>query len=105
MNANKYVRDTTVVGSYPPNGYGLYDMAGNVLEWCLDAYQWDFYRNSPRRNPVAEAEEEDSETSRVLRGGSWIGISLSARVAARSDQDPRFTSGTIGFRCVKSVTP
>ena len=44
---------TAPVGSYPPNGYGLYDTAGNVWEWCFDAYNANFYASSPRRNPIA----------------------------------------------------
>ena len=66
--------------SYPSNGYGLYDMAGNVWEWCLDAYDADFYSNSLRRNPIAGAASisdvvnnyTNVKYSRVLRGGSWV---------------------------------
>ena len=78
------VGDTTPVGSYPPNGYGLYDMAGNVWEWCLDEYNPNFYRTSPRENPLAGDKTvdwiinnfTDVKTSRVLRGGSWYKVSL-----------------------------
>ena len=74
------IGDTTPVGRYPPNGYGLYDMAGNVWEWCLDEYNKDFYFNSPRENPLAGANNVDWVinnftsviTNRVLRGGSWF---------------------------------
>ena len=73
------VGDTTAVGKYLPNGYGLYDMAGNVWEWCLDEYNADFYFNSPRENPISGANSVDEiindfttvTTARVLRGGSW----------------------------------
>ena len=47
---------TTAVGQYPANGYGLYDMAGNAKEWCLDEYDEDFYLTSPHRNPIAGAD-------------------------------------------------
>ena len=71
-------RITAAVGSYPPNGYGLYDMVGNVWEWCLDAYEEDFYKKSPRRNPIAGADSITHITNnftnvkglRVLRSGS-----------------------------------
>ena len=53
-NYNKYVGDTTAVGKYLANGYGLYDMAGNVWEWCLDAYDENFYFSSPPRNPLSD---------------------------------------------------
>ena len=78
-NYGNNVGETTPVGKYPPNGYGLYDMAGNVWEWCLDEYNKDFYFTSPRKNPLSGANSVDWIISnftsvkerRVLRGGSW----------------------------------
>ena len=52
-NYNGNVGDTTTVSVYPTNNYGLYDMAGNVREWCLDESESDFHRNSPHWNPIA----------------------------------------------------
>ena len=75
-NYSAEIEDTTAVGNYPANAYGLYDMAGNAWEWCLDLYETDFYDRSPLRNPVAgESLTEITETfravhsPRVLRGG------------------------------------
>ena len=82
-NFNNNVKDTTPVSKYPANGYGLYDMAGNVWEWCLDAYDAEFYftfpRNGVARNPLSGANNVEwllnnytnVKDSRVLRGGSW----------------------------------
>lgn len=106
---------TAAVGVYPANGYGLYDMAGNVWEWCLDAYDSDFYEDSPRHNPIAGADNVahviDNFTgianNRVLRGGSWADRPDDLRVANRSEDfpaiRPSFTYGDdIGFRCVRA---
>ena len=101
----------TRVGSYPPNGYGLYDMTGNVWEWCLDAYQWNFYVNSPRQNPIAGAARLNDildnytsvNTARVLRGGLRFGHPV--RVADRGRTVPSVTSYKHGFRCARTVTP
>ncbi len=109
------IDDTTAVGSYAPNGYGLYDMAGNVYEWCLDVYNYNFYAILPARNPLSGApsiqwlldnyEKTDSHLHLVLRGGSWSSDALRMRVAYRYHYSPTLTYSGGGFRCVKSLTP
>ena len=103
---------TAPVGSYPPNRYGLYDMAGNVTEWCFDAYDENFYANSPRRNPIADILIRDGENNivavnklRVLRGGSWTYSPAAVWIASRNRKSPTVRYENHGFRCVKSVTP
>ena len=112
-NYGSHVGDTTTVGSHPPNKYGLYDMAGNVWEWCLDAYEGDFYKNSPSRNPIAGEgvirhitnNFTNVKTTRVLRGGSWNNNPENLRVANRGRGDPTGTSRNDGFRCARAVAP
>ncbi|MBM3238448.1 NACHT domain-containing protein [Candidatus Poribacteria bacterium] len=124
-NYAENVGKTTPVGSYPPNGYGLYDMAGNVWEWCLDEYKEDFYKTSPQNNPLAglslfellanyqnietrrvlRGGRWSSETEYVLRGGKWIRDSRSSdpnclRVALRNWYLPVSRHVNDGFRCV-----
>ena len=78
-NYNQHIVDTTAVGKYPANGYGLYDMSGNVWEWCLDESNAGFYAVSPSQNPISGANSirwivdnyTGIKSSRVLRGGSW----------------------------------
>lgn len=103
------------VGERLPNGYGLYDMAGNVQEWCLDEYDPDFYANSPPRNPLAGAisiewlidNAEKITTKRVLRGGSgWGSIHVSNLVWSRMFyREPSDHDAIDGFRCVKDISP
>ena len=112
-NYNQHIQDSTPVGKYPPNGYGLYDMAGNVPEWCLDEYNEDFYKVSPSQNPVAGANSIQwildnyigISTRRVLRGGSWGSSARGIRVAYRSEKRAPASTFIYGFRCVKSVSP
>lgn len=83
------------------NGYGLYDMAGNVWEWCNDWYQSKYYLTSPGTDPRGPT----SGTSRVLRGGGWFNYAFHCRVAERHDNTPGYRSVTHGFRCAVVIIP
>ena len=103
---------TAPVGRYGANGYGLYDMAGNVWEWCLDEYAADFYAGSPRDNPFSGGTLTDVitnftniETSRVFRGGSWGNFARLVRVSDRGRTASPMAGSNLGFRCARAVTP
>lgn len=86
---------TAPVGFFAANGYGLHDLAGNVLEWCWDWY--DAYsggHQTDARGPV-------NGSLRVLRGGSWYSVAFFARCADRISSTPLSTSNSVGFRCVR----
>ena len=112
-NYDRNVDDTTPVGGYPPNAYGLYDMAGNVWEWCLDEYDENFYFRSPRENPLSGANNVEwiinnftgVKSSRVLRGGSRLSLPRDVRVANRLRAPPTGPNFNLGFRCARALTP
>ena len=116
-NYGNIVEDTTVVGQYPANGYGLYDMAGNVWEWCLDAYTHDFYatlpENSVSRNPISSENSiqwlvnnfKKVNLDRTMRGGAWNTSSYYIRVTSRIGNTLTGTTVCGGFRCVRSIHP
>jgi len=99
---------TSPVGSFTPNGYGLFDMVGNVLEWCADEYDSSYYSEGPRNNPkgpgVAVTFKNDDfinvTTRRVLRGGTWYHPPNDLRCANRFRIEPTYTLNIFfGFRC------
>ena len=90
------------VKSFQPNGYGVYDVAGNVWEWCADWYADDYYQRARRDNPVGPT----AGTERVIRGGSWMcaeNFCTNYRVAARSHATPDTGLNNLGFRCVRDL--
>jgi formylglycine-generating enzyme len=93
---------TAPVRSYTPNGFGLWQMTGNVWEWCFDWFAADYYARSPRRRPKGPEHGE----SRVIRGGSYLcheSYCNRYRVAARSSNTPDSFSANIGFRCANDA--
>ncbi|MDE0086343.1 MAG: formylglycine-generating enzyme family protein [Candidatus Poribacteria bacterium] len=110
-NFDQRVGETTSVGKYPPNGYGLCDIVGNVAEWCLDEWNIRFYQLSESRNPVSGGSIDSiintltkQKKPRVIRGGSWHSAEHEVRVSNRDRLAPWKTNSLIGFRCVKPVS-
>jgi formylglycine-generating enzyme required for sulfatase activity len=93
---------TCPVGSFAANGYGLYDMAGNVVEWCWDWYRGDY----PTGSPYAGGTDPRGPSivgNRVLRGGCGTGYADAARCAYRDNHNANDVYGFIGFRCARGL--
>ncbi|MCB1136565.1 MAG: formylglycine-generating enzyme family protein, partial [Chlamydiia bacterium] len=99
--ANFFSSDTTSVMSYPPNESGLYDMAGNVYEWCQDWYGYNYYETSVLEpdNPTGPLQG----VYRVLRGGCWKSLQEDLRCSHRHRNNPGTVNSTYGFRCAAEV--
>jgi len=92
------------VKSFPPNGYGLYDITGNVWEWCSDRFAEDYYESSPKQDPKGP----EIGNERVIRGGSFLcaeNYCSNYRVAGRSHSEPDSGLDNLGFRCVRDIYP
>ncbi len=101
---------TAPVRSFPKNGFGLYEMSGNVWEWCSDLYHAEYYAESPRRNPTGPTQSYDPQEpqliKRVQRGGSFAcsdSYCIAYRMSARGKGEPSSGAFHQGFRCVRNV--
>ena len=98
--ANYAGSETTIVGKFPPNAFGLHDMCGNVLEWCQDDWHKS-YEGAPNDGSVWISKGRDNK---IMRGGSWVSFSTSCRSAYRTVNMHDFCIFFTGFRFVWVVS-
>jgi formylglycine-generating enzyme required for sulfatase activity len=104
--ADNAAKKTHPVGHKKPSPWGLFDMHGNVAEWCNDAYDKGYYKTTPEKNPRGPADGKEY----VLRGGSWKSAAEVLRSSYRLSENPGFSDAclardAIGFRCVRKAPP
>ena len=97
---SRFLNRTTTVGSYKPNAFGLYDMHGNLHEWCMDKFGREYYRDSPREDPKGPSKG----TSPVIRGGDWYSDGRDCRSAFRYADIPEGRFYALGMRVVCELT-
>jgi serine/threonine protein kinase/formylglycine-generating enzyme required for sulfatase activity len=91
------------VGSTTANAFGLHEVHGNLWEWCLDTFNWDFYGRSPKSDPVSPLAA--GATRRVIRGGSYAAAAMLARSANRNLFNLASASNSLGFRPARAIDP
>ena len=103
---------TAPVAHFAPNGFGVYDMTGNVAEWCRDKY--GSYLNNRtiihgmpinfhQKSPIIDPQGAKSGSSHMIRGGTWISPPQKSRTASREKKKSDFRHNTIGFRIVEKI--
>jgi formylglycine-generating enzyme required for sulfatase activity len=98
----EYREKTTDVGSFPANGFGLFDMHGNVWEWCADDWHGN-YEGAPDDGSAWIDNEDRTKADKLLRGGSWLYVPRGCRSAIRVRRRPDVTYRNLGYRVACAV--
>lgn len=99
VNYGRKYKGILKVGSFKPNGFGLFDIVGNVWEWTSDNYSDNYYSASPDQNPKGPV----NGRFKVIRGGSWHSGAMCIQTYYRNGLSPSWIDFGVGFRCVKSL--